>query len=75
MYATMKPTIQKLTIEYTQDGDSMLDSIEQTLEISTEDAGSGHYYVIKSDRWAFDSPDELIKILNDFEQRLKLETK
>jgi hypothetical protein len=71
----MKATIQKITIEYNQDGDSVLDGLDQTLEISTEDAGSGHYYVIKSDRWAFDSPDELIKILNDFEQRLKLKTK
>ena len=71
----MKATIQKITIEYNQEGDSVLDGLDQTLEISTEDAGSGHYYVIKSDRWAFDSPDELIKILNDFEQRLKLETK
>ena len=71
----MKATIQKITIEYNQEGDSVLDGLDQTLEISTEDAGSGHYYVIKSDRWAFDSPDELIKILNDFEQRLKLKTK
>jgi hypothetical protein len=71
----MKATIQKITIEYNQEGDSVLDGLDQTLEISTEDAGSGHYYVIKSDRWAFDSPEELISILNDFEQRLKLETK
>jgi len=71
----MKATIQKLTIEYNQEGDSVLDGLDQTLEISTEDAGGWHYYVIKSDRWAFDSLDELIKILNDFEQRLKLETK
>ncbi len=63
-------SVNKLTVEYTQDADSVHADSDQFLEVSTEDAGSGVYYVIKTDRWAFDNVSELIRLLKDFEQRL-----
>jgi uncharacterized protein YfdQ (DUF2303 family) len=61
--------VTKVTVEYTQDADSNSNEI-QFLKVSTEDAGGGIYYVIKTERWAFDNIDDLIKVLNDFEKRL-----
>ena len=63
-------TAAKVTVEYMQEPDSNSSDL-QTLEISTEDAGAGTYYVLKSDRWAFDNMEELINVLKDFEKRLK----
>lgn len=63
----MKAEIESTSITYTQEQDSCCsDSLDQSLEIFTEDAGSGKYLVFKTERWAIDSIDELIEILNDF---------
>jgi hypothetical protein len=69
-----KITVNKMSVEYTQEADDcQANEDPQTLEISTHDAGSGTYFVIKSDRWAFDSIEEIIKIIHDFQSRLNLE--
>lgn len=60
--------VNKLSMEYVQEGDSNSDEF-QILDISTDDAGGGVYYVLKTERWAFDNIDDLIKILKDFEKR------
>ena len=39
------------------------------LKIETQDGGDGAYYVISTERFAFDKPEELIEILNDFVRR------
>ena len=61
--------VNKVSVEYTQEADGNSDGL-QFLEVSTEDAGSGVYYVLKTERWAFDNLNDLIKVLNDFEKRL-----
>ena len=61
----------KLTVNYLQEPDSM-DTEDQLLRLTTEDAGGGTYYVLKTKRWAFGSSDELMEILNDFVKRAKL---
>jgi hypothetical protein len=61
--------VNKVSVEYTQEADSNSDGL-QLLEVSTEDAGAGVYYVLKTERWAFDNLNDLIKVLNDFEKRL-----
>lgn len=61
--------VNKVSVEYTQEADSNSDGL-QLLEVSTEDAGGGVYYVLKTERWAFDNLNDLIKVLNDFEKRL-----
>jgi hypothetical protein len=47
-----------------------MDNKEQKVETSTEDAGGGVYYILKTEWWAFDNLNDLIKVLNDFEKRL-----
>lgn len=61
--------VNKVSVEYTQEADSNSGGL-QFLEVSTEDAGGGVYYVLKTERWAFDNLNDLIKVLNDFEKRL-----
>ena len=61
--------VNKVSVEYTQEADGNSDAL-QFLEVSTEDAGGGVYYVLKTERWAFDNLNDLIKVLNDFEKRL-----
>lgn len=62
--------IDKVTVEYTQEADDVSNGI-QTLEVSTDDAGAGKYFVIKTERWAFDNIEEIINLLRDFEKRIK----
>ena len=59
----------KVSVEYTQEADSNSEGL-QLLEVSTEDAGDGVYYVLKTERWAFDNLNDLINVLKDFEKRL-----
>lgn len=61
--------VNKMVVEYTQEADSNSDGL-QFLEVSTEDAGCGVYYVLKTERWAFDDINDLVKVLKDFEKRL-----
>lgn len=63
-----KPKYDKLTsltTSYFQEGDSMIDG-DQQLELSTEDGGGGIYFVLKTERWAFDSLEELSDLIQDF---------
>ena len=55
----------------TQEADDNSSGV-QLLEISTEDAGGGVYYILKTERWAFDNLNDLIKVLQDFEKRLSV---
>ncbi len=68
----MKDSQIKLEIEYRQDSDCMQsDSFGQTLIVKTETDGvlPGHYFIIETERWAFDEIDELIAILKDFKSK------
>jgi hypothetical protein len=42
---------------------------DQFLTIKTDNGGGGDYYVIETERWAFDSIDELIEIINKFKEK------
>jgi hypothetical protein len=61
--------LSKVSVEYMQDADSM-STETQFLELSTENAGGGSYFILKTERWAFDNTDELISVLNDFRTRI-----
>ena len=63
--------VNKVCVEYTQEADDNSSEV-QLLEISTEDAGGGAYYILKTERWAFDNLNDLIKVLQDFEKRLSV---
>lgn len=61
--------VNKMSVEYIQDSDNYKDNdIENILTIGTEPGG---YFYISTKRWAFDSIEELINILNDFKNKVK----
>jgi hypothetical protein len=56
------------TIKFEQDGDGCDSNNMQFLTIRQEDAGEGSYWVMDTTRWAFDSVDELVKLLRRAEK-------
>ena len=65
----------KLQAEYTQESDCMQsDNLGQNLIIKTESDGvsSGNFFIIETDRWAFDDIDEFIEILKSFKEKCDL---
>lgn len=66
-----KPQLEGLTAVYSQDPDTCDRSVIQELTIESLDGGGGTYYILKTDRWAFNNIKELSDILNDFIKRTK----
>jgi hypothetical protein len=56
---------QELQMTFTQEADCC-DNTEQYLTIKTQNGGGGDFYVIETERWAFDNIPELIGILMKF---------
>lgn len=72
---TNKLTLSSVSAEYLQQADDSSSNADiQSLHINTEDAGAGIYFVIKTERWAFDSIDELINVLQDFQKKIVHDT-
>ncbi|HUU87417.1 MAG TPA: hypothetical protein VMX17_06655 [Candidatus Glassbacteria bacterium] len=44
----------------------------QFLRIKVADGGGGPFFIMETKRWSFDSPDDLYKLLKEFEEKLKL---
>lgn len=64
--------IIEMKATYSQEQDSCSsEPFGNYLQIETQDGGGGIYYVIKTERWAFDDIDELIVTLEDFKKRIK----
>jgi len=74
---TEKPKAQRqleqMTATYSQEDDCCHRSEHgrQDIELSTHDGGGGVYYVLKSDRWAFDSIEDLTNLINQFINKTK----
>lgn len=63
-------TLEQVKIDYSQEADSCSDDdMSQTLTISSDDAGSGKFFILKTDRWAISDIRELILTLEDFAER------
>ena len=61
----------------TQDGDSCGGDMVQELTLETADAGGGHFWIIKTERWAVEDLDEFaahIKKLADMTHPMTLDT-
>ena len=72
---TNKLTLSSVSAEYLQESDDISSNADiQSLQINTEDAGAGVYFVIKTERWAFDSIQELIDVLQDFQKKIGNDT-
>lgn len=56
---------------YTQDADSCSNETCHELKLKTDNAGGGTYYVMSTKRWAFESVEEIVGIIEDFLKRAK----
>ena len=65
------PRLEVLKLEFWQEEDSMVQG-DQSLRITLEDAGGGHYYVLETARWSFESPKEVEALLRQAEKAMKL---
>jgi hypothetical protein len=63
--------IEGLLTRYSQQDDDS--DGYQDIEFSTGDKGGGKYFIIKTERWAFDTIDEFIQLLQDFKKRSSLD--
>ena len=62
-------TVDLPEVTYAQRDDVNSDDDFQELRIGTDSSGVGHYYYIKTDRWAFDNIKSLVAVLEDYEKR------
>ncbi len=60
-------------VTYIQNSDSNDEDVDgaQELQLGVENAGGGNYFVMETERWAFDKIDDLIAILEDFKKLVK----
>lgn len=63
--------INEITVNYSQVNEEMTD-MEDNLTLSICHQGAGFYFVLESKRWAFNSIDELVLILKDFQSKAKI---
>ena len=67
----MKYELGEAEFHFTQDPDSCAEhDFPQELVVKVTDAGGGHYIVVETQRWAFDSPDDLAAMVADIRKRL-----
>lgn len=64
-----KPTLEKVTFEFSQDSNCVDGGEVETLIVRCEsslgiDRDKGAFIVLKTDQWAIDSPKELTNLLN-----------
>jgi hypothetical protein len=59
---------QEFKLTFAQDSDC-LSTEDQFLTIKTDNGGGGDFFVIETERWAFDSFDELIELFNKFKEK------
>jgi hypothetical protein len=62
---------QEFQMTFTQDADCC-DSEDQFLTIKTQNGGGGDFFVIETERWAFDNIPELVTTLMRFYTKHKL---
>lgn len=67
----MKYELDDAAFHFTQEPDSAAErDCPQELTVKITDSGAGHYIVIETQRWAFDSPEELTALFADVRKRL-----
>jgi hypothetical protein len=59
---------QEFKLTFAQDADC-LSTEDQFLTIKTDNGGGGDFFVIETERWSFDSFDELIELFNKFKEK------
>lgn len=65
-------TLTKVVHEYHQDGDDMqVDNAYQSIRITADDAGAGFYFVIETERWAINNPEDILELIGEVKKSLK----
>jgi hypothetical protein len=60
--------LHQLTMIFSQQADDLDNAgVNQHIEITTQDAGAGFYYVIKTERWAFDNVYQMKALIEKFQ--------
>ena len=63
--------INKITVNYCTESD--IDDSDNELELSITHQGAGFYYIMKTERFAFDDIDFMIRILQDFKEKANID--
>lgn len=67
----MKYELSEASFTFTQEEDSDdASGYPQSLTVAIHDAGAGHFITIATQRWAFDSPEELTALVSCVRERL-----
>ena len=59
---------QEFKVTFAQDADCCVLG-DQFLTIKTDNGGGGDFFVIETERWAFDSVEELVELFNKFKEK------
>lgn len=59
---------QSFEMTFAQDSDCCTTE-DQFITIKTDNGGGGDFYVIETKRWAFDTIEELLEIINKFKEK------
>jgi len=60
------PVLNRLTATYYQDADSCDPGMDQVLTLTLDTAGAEPFLIISTERWAIDTPEELMRLLKAF---------
>jgi hypothetical protein len=63
---------QEFEMTFTQDSDCCDSGDGQFLKIKTQNGGGGDFFIIETERWAFDNISELVTILKKFQMKHQL---
>jgi len=63
--------INKITVNYSQSNETDID-IDDNLELTIDHVGGGFYYILKTERWAFNDISELDQLLADFKAKANI---
>ena len=63
--------ITGITVNYSQMSEKNADDTND-LELSICNQGAGFYFVMKTDRWAFNNVDELLELIQDFKNKANI---
>lgn len=65
-----KPELFSATFTFTQEGDSCDVSSAQQIDVTIDDAGGGHFFTVKTNRWSTDESTDMGDLLAELRIRL-----
>lgn len=48
-----------------------VDNAYQSIRITADDAGAGFYFVIETERWAINNPEDILELIGEVKKSLK----